>query len=273
MGQQQVVLMIVEGLPATRPRFFMLATFRNLSTPALFYAWWFSQPFCACFARLAATLAGVLPAVTPALPAWWFSQPFRNLSTPAWLLRLPVACRLLRRLGGLALGHFALFHLCLFYFGWYHFCLFHLCLFHFGRGHLGWFHGAYSVVCGVGILARVGRLVKFSPQAYYACMFTHPMGGAVALVDLVALGRRAVPDATAGAFLRSAAYQHTAAYLESLGLSEHEIVKRAMPHRGSPAAISVHPLLALEFLRWADYGVYVSYIMAGVPRDTSQTTH
>jgi hypothetical protein len=36
---------------------------------------------------------------------------------------------------------------------------------------------------------------------------------------------------------------------------------REMPSRGHPTVAKVHPMIAVEFIRWLDYGVYYQQIM------------
>ena len=44
------------------------------------------------------------------------------------------------------------------------------------------------------------------------------------------------------------------------GLDEGTIIKRSRGNIHAPATARVHPLIALEFVRWMNYGVYVDLL-------------
>ena len=69
-------------------------------------------------------------------------------------------------------------------------------------------------------------------------------------------------------FFRSAPYLRLHAHLLAQGLSEQDIVQRTPPHRGQTSEARVHPLVAMEYLRWVDYPAYCDAITALLePRD------
>ena len=79
------------------------------------------------------------------------------------------------------------------------------------------------------------------------------------LVDIAAMYRRHPnpPKKPFSYFFTSRGFQMASQYLrDAQQLPEHEIAVRTMPHRGSPSIAKVHPLVALEFLRWLDYGKF-----------------
>ena len=68
---------------------------------------------------------------------------------------------------------------------------------------------------------------------------------------------RLLPEAPPlGNFFRTSAYRTALKHLLAEGYAEGDVVRRAKPHPGQAAEAKVHPLIAVEFLRWADYARY-----------------
>lgn len=61
-------------------------------------------------------------------------------------------------------------------------------------------------------------------------------------------------------FFRSAPYLQLYDHLRGLGLSEPQVVQRGHACKGTPSGAVVHPLVALEYLRWVDYGAYCEHL-------------
>jgi hypothetical protein len=61
-------------------------------------------------------------------------------------------------------------------------------------------------------------------------------------------------------FFNSRGYATAHAYLKSIDLPDEEIMIREMPSRGHPSVALVHPIIAIEFIRWLDYSKFVKLI-------------
>lgn len=57
-------------------------------------------------------------------------------------------------------------------------------------------------------------------------------------------------------FLKSKACVNAQSALEEMGVPEEEILKRQNAYRGVPSVVYAHKLIALEYIRWADYKVF-----------------
>lgn len=58
-------------------------------------------------------------------------------------------------------------------------------------------------------------------------------------------------------FLRSAACRDASNFLRDRGMKEHQITRRIThPTHSTPSDIAVHPLVAIEYLRWVDYSYF-----------------
>lgn len=53
------------------------------------------------------------------------------------------------------------------------------------------------------------------------------------------------------AFYKTAGCKAVSKYLRDQNLSDEEIMRKVGPHRGQPAQCTAHPLVVLEYLRWA----------------------
>ena len=63
-------------------------------------------------------------------------------------------------------------------------------------------------------------------------------------------------------FFKSRGFQLAELHLkEDLELPENQIMIRKMPSRGNPTVAKVHPIIAVEFIRWLDFGVYTQQVM------------
>ena len=63
-------------------------------------------------------------------------------------------------------------------------------------------------------------------------------------------------------FFKSRGFQMAEEYLRDVKeLPDGEIMIREMPSRGHPTVAKVHPMIAVEFIRWLDYGVFYQQVM------------
>jgi hypothetical protein len=85
----------------------------------------------------------------------------------------------------------------------------------------------------------------------------------MALIDIATwYKRQANPRRPFSYFFKSRGFQLAEQYLkEEVGLSDAEIMVREMPSRGHPTVAKVHPIIAVEFLRWLDYGIFYHQAM------------
>jgi len=81
------------------------------------------------------------------------------------------------------------------------------------------------------------------------------------MIDIAQLHRVSQHEGNMTNFLRSKPIQQAVAFLVDAGVDEASIMRVQKPARGSPGIIKVHPLLALEYLRWADYSAYAGQIV------------
>lgn len=62
-------------------------------------------------------------------------------------------------------------------------------------------------------------------------------------------------------FFNSAGAKQAIEALQDRNLSQREIAIRSGGHRSLPAQALVHPLLAMEYLRWLDYSKYAEAVI------------
>ena len=59
-------------------------------------------------------------------------------------------------------------------------------------------------------------------------------------------------------FLKSKACERAQNALAAMGVPEDQILKRQNAYRGVPSVVYAHKLIAIEYIRWADYAVYAA---------------
>ena len=77
------------------------------------------------------------------------------------------------------------------------------------------------------------------------------------MIDLIPLHKKIDCAKPLHNFLRSKTYTETSAALFNTGIPKDEIDHYTPATRGQPSQRKVHPVLALEYLRWADQRLYV----------------
>lgn len=77
------------------------------------------------------------------------------------------------------------------------------------------------------------------------------------MIDLIPLHKKIHCAKPLHNFLRSKTYLETSAALFTTGIPKAEIEHYTPATRGQPSQRKVHPVLALEYLRWADPKLYV----------------
>lgn len=77
------------------------------------------------------------------------------------------------------------------------------------------------------------------------------------MIDLIPLHKKIHCAKPLHNFLRSKSYLETSAALFTTGIRKDEIEHYTPATRGQPSQRKVHPVLALEYLRWADPSLYV----------------
>jgi hypothetical protein len=91
------------------------------------------------------------------------------------------------------------------------------------------------------------------------------------MIDLYAIYRK-VPPADRRPFNRffeSAGFGRAYDHLRAAPLPESSIIKRSRGSVAAPATAFVHPLVALEFVRWVNYDSFVA--LSDLTRFTSQS--
>lgn len=78
------------------------------------------------------------------------------------------------------------------------------------------------------------------------------------LYDIAQLHRKHANPRVFSHFFLSAGYKKVHTYLKSTQVPDSEILIRSMPSKGHPSMAKVHPLVLLEYIRWADYPKYAS---------------
>lgn len=89
------------------------------------------------------------------------------------------------------------------------------------------------------------------------------------MIDIYVLYRRATNPRPFNRFFESAGFSKAYDYLKTQQLPEASIIKRSRGSVAAPATAFVHPLVALEFLRWLNYAVYVDQISSLISEETS----
>lgn len=74
----------------------------------------------------------------------------------------------------------------------------------------------------------------------------------MSMVDLKALHQKLCPDKHFGNFWKSVDYKSACAELRSNQVASHGIREVTKSSRNHPSSTTVHPLIALAFMRWAD---------------------
>ena len=83
------------------------------------------------------------------------------------------------------------------------------------------------------------------------------------MIDIYVLYRKAERPRPFNRFFESAGFSKAYDYLKTVqALEEASIIKRSRGSVAAPATAYAHPLIALEFLRWLNYSVYVDQIEA-----------
>ena len=87
------------------------------------------------------------------------------------------------------------------------------------------------------------------------------------LVDIAAI-HKTLPEGKPplGNFFRTNGYRTAHKALIAEGYTKLQLVRRSHASPGNPVQARVHPLIALEYLRWADYRLYskrLSILLAG----------
>ena len=77
------------------------------------------------------------------------------------------------------------------------------------------------------------------------------------MIDLIPLHKKIHCAKPLHNFLRSKTYLETSAALFASGVPKDEVEHYTPATRGQPSQRKVHPVLALEYLRWADLSLYV----------------
>ena len=77
------------------------------------------------------------------------------------------------------------------------------------------------------------------------------------MIDLIPLHKKIHCAKPLHNFLRSKVYLETSATLFNTGVPKDEIDYYTPATKGQPSQRKVHPVLALEYLRWADQRLYV----------------
>ena len=81
------------------------------------------------------------------------------------------------------------------------------------------------------------------------------------LVSLRAIQTRLNEERPLSHFLRSPAYRRAYEYLTTEQHHKHaDIIRRTRPTHHTPSDARVHPLVAMEYLRWVDYSHYARRI-------------
>lgn len=77
------------------------------------------------------------------------------------------------------------------------------------------------------------------------------------LVDIAQMHRKYGHTKVFSHFFNSGGYRRAYEHLtNNLQLPEEEVLVRSMPSRSNPSVAKVHPLIAMEYILWADYPRY-----------------
>lgn len=80
------------------------------------------------------------------------------------------------------------------------------------------------------------------------------------MIDIAKVYRRHDCAKPFNAFFNTKGYKHCRDYLVSNGTPTSDIRRRTPASRGTPAVVLVHPLIALEFVRWIDSEMYYTAV-------------
>lgn len=87
------------------------------------------------------------------------------------------------------------------------------------------------------------------------------------MIDLVALHKMLKCEKNMGNFIASKPYKMCVDSLHRRGLTMNQISVHVSPCKNVASKRAVHPVLALEYLRWADYERYIGQLTKLVERD------
>jgi hypothetical protein len=77
------------------------------------------------------------------------------------------------------------------------------------------------------------------------------------MFNLAALHAKRKDPRPLSAFYKTAGCRAASEYLRNhRALSDEQVLKKKAPHRGQPAECMAHPLMVLEYLRWANEPMY-----------------
>lgn len=94
----------------------------------------------------------------------------------------------------------------------------------------------------------------------------------MALIDIGAWHVKSDDQRPLSRFFNSAGAKEAIEYLQDAGHDQHSIAVRSGGHRSAPSNAKVHPLLAMEYLRWLDYSKYAQAIIKTSRAARSHTT-
>lgn len=81
------------------------------------------------------------------------------------------------------------------------------------------------------------------------------------MIDISNMYRKSGSRKPFNRFMESSSFSRPYDYLRKTArLPEDQVIIRQHPHRGNPATVLVHPLIAFEFVRWLDYGKYAAHV-------------
>ena len=80
------------------------------------------------------------------------------------------------------------------------------------------------------------------------------------MIDIAKLHRKSGNKKILGKFFATSGYKNSADYLRSTGLSDNEITVGSQAHRGAVGVSKVHPVIFIEYLRWADFDNYADWV-------------
>ena len=80
------------------------------------------------------------------------------------------------------------------------------------------------------------------------------------MIDIAELHRQSGSKKILGKFFATSGYLKAVEHLKYTGIKEADIVQKSHAHRGTVGVAKVHPLIMIEYLRWADYEAYAEFI-------------
>lgn len=84
----------------------------------------------------------------------------------------------------------------------------------------------------------------------------------MSLIDIGAWHVKSEDQRPLSRFFNSAGAKEAIEYLQDTGHDQHSIAVRSGGHRSVPSNAKVHPLLAMEYLRWLDYSKFAKAVIA-----------